>query len=100
MVRRKSLMAVNIAVVNIRDSIDKLGLSRSKQNSSISSNKMTHRRNDCNLSKTYRIRDATLDNPSFKNIDVSITTKSQPLQKIYLVQTDNMEIKGSRMSDT
>mmetsp|Transcript_1213 Transcript_1213/g.1330 ORF Transcript_1213/g.1330 Transcript_1213/m.1330 type:complete len:333 (+) Transcript_1213:19-1017(+) len=76
--RRKSLMAVNIAVVNILDSMDKFGFSRSKQNSSISSNRITHRLNDCNRVKTYWIREATFVNPSAKKQDVSMTKKSHP----------------------
>jgi len=77
---RKSLIAVNIAVVSILDSIDKFGFSRSKQNSSISSNNIIHFRKDINRLKTYRIRAETLDNPSAKNAAVSITTKSYPIR--------------------
>mmetsp|Transcript_22713 Transcript_22713/g.33537 ORF Transcript_22713/g.33537 Transcript_22713/m.33537 type:complete len:264 (-) Transcript_22713:1402-2193(-) len=77
---RKSLIAVSIAVVNMRLSIPKPGVSLSRQNSSISSNKITHWFKRCSLSNTYRIRDATLDKPSARKAVVSITTKSQPMR--------------------
>jgi hypothetical protein len=75
----KSLMAVSMAVVNIRLSMDRLGFSRSKQNSSISSNSITQFLSVCNLVKTYWIREAMLLNPSAKKTDVSMTTKSHPI---------------------
>mmetsp|Transcript_31029 Transcript_31029/g.56257 ORF Transcript_31029/g.56257 Transcript_31029/m.56257 type:complete len:203 (-) Transcript_31029:846-1454(-) len=76
--RRRSLIAVNIAVVSIRLSIPSPGVSRSRQNSSISSNRITVSSNASRRSKTYRILAATLVSPSAKKTDVSITRKSHP----------------------
>mmetsp|Transcript_30085 Transcript_30085/g.54420 ORF Transcript_30085/g.54420 Transcript_30085/m.54420 type:complete len:204 (-) Transcript_30085:1253-1864(-) len=79
-VLRRSLIAVSIAVVSIRLSIEIPGVSRSNANSSISSNSIMLLFKAMSLRKTYRILAATLESPSARKDAVSITQKSKPMR--------------------
>ena len=77
---------VNIAVVSIRDSIPRAGFSLSKQNSSISSNKMIVRSSMVSLLKMQDIRDAMFSSPSARKHAVSMVRKLHPKQLAIDVQ--------------
>mmetsp|Transcript_2175 Transcript_2175/g.5099 ORF Transcript_2175/g.5099 Transcript_2175/m.5099 type:complete len:245 (+) Transcript_2175:397-1131(+) len=99
--RRKSLSWVSMEVVSNRDSMPNPGVSRSRQNSSISSNKITQSVSDSSRSKTYLILDATLVSPSSRKFAVSITTKSHPIRSARASHIVDLAVPGgpNRMAE-
>mmetsp|Transcript_6956 Transcript_6956/g.15263 ORF Transcript_6956/g.15263 Transcript_6956/m.15263 type:complete len:349 (-) Transcript_6956:902-1948(-) len=75
---RRSASLVSMAVVSMRDSIPRLGLSRSRQNSSTSSNRTTTCLSCISIAKISEMREATFDSPELRNIEVSMATNPQP----------------------
>mmetsp|Transcript_14379 Transcript_14379/g.44882 ORF Transcript_14379/g.44882 Transcript_14379/m.44882 type:complete len:216 (-) Transcript_14379:206-853(-) len=92
--RRSSLSCVSIAVVSMRDSMESAPSVRSKQNSSISSKRMTVRSRAISFSNTYVIRPATCSRPSASKSAVSIVSNGHPSERATASHTVDLAVPG------
>mmetsp|Transcript_31769 Transcript_31769/g.79298 ORF Transcript_31769/g.79298 Transcript_31769/m.79298 type:complete len:326 (-) Transcript_31769:1391-2368(-) len=92
--RRRSFSCVSMAVVSMRDSMERVPSDRSRQNSSISSKRITVRSSAMSFSKMYVMRPATCSSPAARRSAVSIVSRGQPRWRATASHTVDLAVPG------